>query len=67
MFLKIGLLKISQYSQESTCARVSFSRKLQTEACNFIKIETLAQVFSFELREIFKNTFFIEHLWWLPL
>ena len=35
---------------------------LQTEACNFIKKETLAQVFSCEFCEISKNTFFIEHL-----
>ena len=27
-------------------------------ACNFIKKETLAQVFSFEFCEISKNTFF---------
>ena len=31
-------------------------------ACNFIKKETLAQVFSCEFCEIFKNTFFTEHL-----
>ena len=30
---------------------------------NFIKKETLAQVFSCEFRKIFKNTFFTEHLW----
>ena len=30
---------------------------------NFIKKRTLAQVFSCELCEIFKNTFFTEHLW----
>ena len=30
---------------------------------NFIKKETLAQVFSCEFCEIFKNTFFTEHLW----
>ena len=29
--------------------------------------ETLAQVFSCEFCEISKNTFFIEHLWWLLL
>ena len=29
---------------------------------NFIKKETLAQVFSCELCKIFKNTFFTEHL-----
>ena len=31
-------------------------------ACNFIKKEALAQVFSCEFSEISKNTFFIEHL-----
>ena len=36
--------------------------KLQAEGCNFIKKETLAQVFSREFCEIFKNTFFTEHL-----
>ena len=50
-------LKISPNSQENTCARVSFLLKLQTEACNFIKTETLVQVFSCEFCEIFKNTF----------
>ena len=30
------------------------------QACNFIKKETLAQVFSCEFYEIFKNTFFTE-------
>ena len=33
------------------------------EACNLIKKETLAQVFSCEFYEIYKNTFFTEHLW----
>ena len=37
----------------------------ETVACNFIKKETLAQVFSF--CEIFNNNFFIEHLWMLLL
>ena len=34
---------------------------------NFIKKETLAQVFSCEFCEISKNIFLIEHLWWLFL
>ena len=55
-------LEISQNSQENTCARVSFSKKLQAETCNFIKKETLAQVFSYEFYEISNNTFFTEHL-----
>ena len=33
------------------------------QACNFIKKETLAQVFSCEFCETVKNTFFTEHLW----
>ena len=41
-------LQISQTSQESTCAGVSFLTK-------FIKNETLAQVFSCKFCEIFKN------------
>ena len=50
--------KISQYKS---------LQKLRPEACNFIKKETPAQVLSYESREIFKNTFFIEHLRWLLL
>ena len=41
-------LEISQNSQENTCARVSFSIKLQAFSCEFY--------------EISKNTFFTEHL-----
>ena len=38
------------------------------EACNFIKKETVAQVFSCEFCEIYKNTFYYrEHLRWLLL
>ena len=32
-------------------------------ACNFIKKETLAQVFSCDFCEISKSTFFTEQLW----
>ena len=35
----------------------------ESQACNFIKKETLAKVFSCEFCEISKNTFFTEHLW----
>ena len=47
------LLEISQNSQEKP-VRVSFLIKLQ--ACNFIKKETLTQVFSCEFCEISNNT-----------
>ena len=54
--VKKVFLEISQNSQENTCARVSFLIKFQ--AGNFIKKETLAQVFCCEFYEIPKNTFF---------
>ena len=65
--VKKVFLEISQKSQENTCAKVSFLVKLQVSACNFIKKETPAQVFPCEFCEISKNTFLIDHLWWLLL
>ena len=43
-------LKLSQNSQENTCARISSCKlpKLADRGCNFIKNETLAQVISCE-------------------
>ena len=54
-------LKISQYSLDNTYVGVSFNKVAGLQACNFIK-ETPAQVFFCEYCEIFKNTFFTEHL-----
>ena len=54
---------MSQNSQENACARASFLIKLQALAYNYIKKETLAQVFSCKFYEISKNTFFTEHIW----
>ena len=53
--MKNVFLKFLQNSQENTCGKVSLSIKLQS-ACNFIKKEGLAQVFSGEFCEISKNT-----------
>ena len=53
------VLKISQNSQGNTFDRVSFLIKLQAE--------TLAQRFACESCKIFKNTFFMKHIWWLDL
>ena len=53
------LLKNSHNSQKNTCARISFLIKLQASACTFIKKETLAQVFSCEFFENFKNTLWL--------
>ena len=54
-------LKISQNSQENIVSESLF------QAFNFIKKETQVQVFSCEFSEFFKNIFFIEYLWQLPL
>ena len=64
VFCNKGLLKISENSQENTCTRVSFLRKLQSSACNFIKQESRTQVFSCEICETFKKTFLYRTLWW---
>ena len=61
VLIKNVFLKISQISQENTCDRASFLIKLQAYN-NLIKKESLAQVSSCEICEIFKKTFFIEHL-----
>ena len=45
-----------------------FTRKHQTQACNFIRKDTLKQVFSCEFYKIFRTPFYIqEHLQWLLL
>ena len=40
----------------------AFFNRLWPQACNFIKKETLVQVFSCEFCEISKNTFFREYI-----
>ena len=55
--IKEMFLEISQNSQENTYARISFLINLQASTSNFIKIETLAQVFFCELCKISKSTF----------
>ena len=44
-----------------------FTGKHLCQSKNLVKKETLTQVFSCEFFKVFKNTFFIEHLWWLLL
>ena len=54
--VKKVLLKLSHNSQKNTwCVGVFFL--IKSQACNFIKKESLTQVFSYEFCEIFKNTF----------
>ena len=61
--IKKLFLKILQNSQENTCVGVLLFNKVAR--INSIIKETLTQVISCEICEVFKNSFFIEHLqWW---
>ena len=53
--------KSMQNSQENTCAEVSFEQSCRPTVCNFIKKETLAQIFPCVIFEIFQISFFAEY------
>ena len=57
--MKKVFLKISQNSQENTSF---FNKVTDPRPATLLKKESLAQVFSCEFCQIFKNTFFTEHL-----
>ena len=58
-----GVLRNFAKLTGNSYARFSFLIKLQAWPANLIRKQTLAKLFSSEFCEIFKNTFFIEHLW----
>ena len=59
MLCKKEFLRISQNSQENTCAKGLFLMKLQIyRANNFIEKEIPAQIFSCEFCEIAHDTLF---------
>ena len=57
---KGDIRKFANFTGKYLCQSLFFNK---IEACNFIKKETLTQVFSRKCCEISKNTFFTEHLW----
>ena len=59
--IKRVLRNFAKFTRKHLCQSLFFN-KVADEACNFIKKETLAQVFSCEFCEIFENIFFTEHL-----
>ena len=64
-YLKKGALKnFVKFAGKHLCQALFLNKVagLRLDASNFIKKETLAQVFSCEFCEIFKNTYFTEHL-----
>ena len=50
-------------AQRCSIKKVFLEISQTSQSCNFIKKETLAQMFSCEFCEISKNTLFTEHLW----
>ena len=60
MFLKIGVLK-NLAGQESTCVGVFFKKNLLAECTAPSLKKYFCEVFSCEVSEIPKNTFFTEH------
>ena len=65
MFCKKDVLKnFAKFAGKHFCQSIFFNK---VEACNLIKKETLAQVFSCEFFETFKNSLIVEHLWWFYL
>ena len=53
---------LAKFTGKHLCQSL-YLNKVADLAYNFIKIETLAQVFSCEFCEISKNTFFTEYVW----
>ena len=64
-FVRGFLKNFAKFTGKHPCFRDCFLIKLQAEACNVIKKEALAQMFSCEFSESFKNSFF--YLRWLLL
>ena len=63
LFYKKGAFRnLAKFTGKHLCQRLDSFNKVARQACNFINKESLAQVFSCEFCEIFKNTFFKEHL-----
>ena len=58
VFCKKDILRnFTKFTGKHVCQSLFFNKVAGLSACNFIKKETLAQVFSCELCEISKNTF----------
>ena len=59
--------KISQNSQEDTCARVSFLIKMQVKPATLLKKILWLRCFPVDFAKFLRTPFFIEHLRWLLL
>ena len=63
VFCKKGILRnLATFTGKHLCQSLLLNKVAGFKACNFIKKETLAQVFSCKCCVISKDTFFTEHL-----
>ena len=62
LLLQTALLANGKYEVAKRKPIVGYGSR-RAWACNFIQKDALAQVLSCKFCEIFKNTFFTEHLW----
>ena len=67
MFCEKGVRTNFANSQENACARVSFLIKLQDQAWNIIKKETLAQVFPVNFAKCLRTVFITEQNVWVSI
>ena len=67
VFCEKGVYRnLAKFTGKHLCQSLFFNT-VAGGACNFIKKEALAQMFSCEFCEILRTPFFTEHLWWLLL
>ena len=60
----MGVLRnFAKAHRKTPVAETLYKQNFQASACNFIKKEVLAQVFSCEFCVVSKNIVFTEHLW----
>ena len=68
VFYKKGALRnFAKFAGKYLCQSLFFNKVADLKACNFIKKENLAQVFSCEFSKFLRTPFLTEHLWWLLL
>ena len=59
---KVGLKNFSKFTGKHQCHSLFFNKVVGLKACNYIKKESLVQVFCCEVSEIFRNSFLTEHV-----
>ena len=65
--MKKSFRNFAKFTRKHLCQILFFLIKLQASASNFIKKESLAQVFSCTFYKTFMNTFLYNNSGWLPL